>query len=332
MPLTEEAFKKSISRLEEIYSNLIKGDTNPSIESEFRVEIIDVLSTIEASLISDKINHKEFRNLLKEVRDSILEWNPGVRIFQQNKKLVDDVNSLIVNGKKIVLTSSNMNNSEANRLKDELNALKSELNDLRSLMSDLVKAKSVVTAEQSPISEDIKEEDTETEPPLILPVDDELHEETDEILETFDKIESTESYDELILESLPIEDEESLISAEATIKKLTEKRGLESSPASMLSKMKTILDEAEQETEKQISSFKEKLIEEKAETIDIEEQLKDITPEIESDIQPKPDEVDEITEISEQLDESLVKPSEILKQQESTESSIIDDADPYIQL
>ncbi len=339
LPLTEEVFKKNVTSLEEIYTILVKGESNSSQEAEFRVAIIDIISSLEASLIGEKETNNEFIELLNSARDMILDWNPKNHWFRHQKKLNGIVEKVIVQAKNVVFT--NADTSEASQIKDELAALKSELNDLRSLMSALVKENtpvsdsldteekmdSIIEQQIEPIEKEIiEEQDKAIDPPIILPIEHALQTEKEDPLPPV--------IEHLIEEEVSVQEEVSSFQATSTIQKLSEKRDPESDPETVLSQMKSIIDEAEEETKKQISSFVEQLSQEERSQQPKEDKI--VLPSIpeetskeELPIQPK----ESIDSQKSDESDSLVKPSEIIKQQNSIVSSQqTAGTDPYMQL
>jgi len=346
--LPEKVFVKNIDRLESIYSTLIKGETNPQQEAELRVELIDTISSLEASIIGEKESNKEFIVLLETAREIVLNWDPYGYWFRQHKELVDQIYDVIVKAKNVVFSQSQDSSGEASRLKKELASLKSELSDLRSLMSSLVKEKSVQVPEEvqqiveetdslPPVEDSlvsitepqVEPESTESDPPLILPIE----------VEEPDVEESIPPKQETQIEQiseLPIEQEaeaSDIIASDSTLQKLSETVRPEVQPSRVLSQMKSIIHEAEEETEKQLTEFKEKLQETTATPPIVEEEASEIMPE-EAVITP-PIVEKQPTTIEEQAEESSgdswVKPSEILKQKETHDPST-PVADPYMQL
>ncbi len=345
LPLTEEIFKKSVTSLEEAYSILINGESNSSQEAELRISIIDILSSLDVSLISEKEKNNEFIEFLNSTRDKVLEWNPHNQWFRHQKQLTEIVYKVIVQAKNVVFTRADA--SEASKIKDELATLKSELNDLRSLMANLVKEQTIVS--NSSKSEEIKdstleqqtepiekkeaeeEQDTTIDPPIILPIELDLQKTKEDINEEEPLppvIESLEK--EEVLE----QDEISSFQATSTIRKLSEKTSPESEPETVLSQMRSIITEAEKETKKQISSFVEKLsLEENSQSAVEDEIILPIIPE-ETSIKQVPLQSEEqiVSQKSDNKD-SLVKPSEVLKQQNSiVNSQSTASGDPYMQL
>ena len=330
LPLTEEVFKKNVTSLEEIYAILIKGDSNAGREAELRVAMIDIMSTLEASIIGEKDNNKGFIELLDSARDIILEWDPYGQWFRHEKKLVDIVYKVIVQTKSVVFSQTKSNGSEASKIKNELAALKSELNDLRSLMNNLTKNAADITKSSSQQSEEtvvpeISVEESET--PIILPT--EIVEEAKEEIKEPTK-ESSSSVEPLVED---IEEEEASFQANATIQKLSEETNPETAPGTVLSQMKSIISEAEDETERQISSLKEQFTQEEK-SISSEE-VKADSPTIPTI--PEKNGINQTenntTQTETKDEESLVKPSEILKQQESISSQqSVAGTDPYMQL
>lgn len=327
--LPEEVFVKNIDRLEAIYSTLIKGETNPQQEAELRIELIDTISNLEASIIGEKEHNKEFIELLETAREIVLNWDPYGQWFRQYKELIDQIYDIIVKGKNVVFTQNQESSKEASRLKKELASLKSELSDLRSLMSSLVKEKSSEVPEE--VQEVVEETDSqllvdeslisitepqvepepiESDPPLILPI---MNEEP-EVEESIPPIQETQI--EQIPEQ-PIEEEaedSDIIASDSTIQKLSETVSPEAQPSRVLSQMKSIIQEAEEETEKQLTDFKEKL------------QETTTTPPI---VEEQSSAIEEQTK--ESSGDSWVKPSEILKKKE-THDPYTSTVDPYMQL
>ena len=328
--LHEEIFQKLTERLDEIYSFLLKGESNSSQEAELKIEIIDLLSSIQAALISEKEKNSDFIIVLEKAQEAIILWDPFGNWFRQQKQLKELLYDIIVKAKSVVFTNNQTSSSEASRLKKELNSLKSELNDLRSLMKDLAKAStSKIAEERSPeISDEEVEEEIsppimeplipeeeeivplkeENVPPLILPIVKEIEPSPSEIA-------FQEAIEEEEIEDLPLV-------GQATIDKLSEKQNPETAPANILSQMKSILDEAEEETEKQISSFKEQLSKTEEPKTPALDELEDIT---QPDFESKRDSEQEPKE-------TLVKPSEMVKLQKSIESTLSSEEDPYMQL
>ncbi len=347
--LPKEVFAKNIDRLEAIYSTLIKGETNPQQEAELRIELIDTISNLEASIFGEKEHNKEFIELLETAREIVLNWDPYGQWFRQYKELIDQIYDIIVKGKNVVFTQNQESSKEASRLKKELASLKSELSDLRSLMSSLVKEKSsevpeevqevVEETDSQPLVDEslvsitepqVEPEPIESDPPLILPiVDEEL-----EVEESIPHIQETQI--EQIPEQ-PIEEEaedSDIIASDSTIQKLSETVSPEAQPSRILSQMKSIIQEAEEETEKQLTDFKEKLQETTTTPLIVEEDtVSEITPE--KPVLTPPIVEEQPTAIEEQTKESSgdswVKPSEILKEKE-THDPYASTVDPYMQL
>ena len=250
LPLTEEVFKKNVISLEEIYAILIKGDSSAGREAELRVAIIDILSTLEASIIGEKVKNKDFIELLNTARESILEWDPHGHWFRHEKHLIDIVYKVIVQTKSVVFSKTTSNNSEASKIKDELAALKSELNDLRSLMNNLTKEATKVTnsvSQQSEESVDSEISVEESEPSIILPT--EIVEDVKVAKEEIKIEKPEEEPSPLPMESIEEEVQEAaaVFQANATIKKLSEETNPETAPGTVLSQMKSIISEAEDE-------------------------------------------------------------------------------------
>ncbi|MCF2142719.1 MAG: hypothetical protein K9W42_03375 [Candidatus Heimdallarchaeota archaeon] len=280
--MTEEVFTKNVKRIENIYSELIKGETNPQKEVEMRVDLIDALSNLEASLYSEKEKNQEFITLLAKLRETLLNWDPYGQWFRHQKELVDTVYEVIVKAKNVVFTKSSNSAEEATRLKTELTVLKNELNELRSLMSSLLQQTSSEQQAQQvqPPQQAIKkiegalesletkeEERTSTitpssppseqqiEPPLILPLEQEQKVAESKISEPIEtKVDPETSAIENTTTSSPPEPE-TIVSKE-TLEKLAKPRSLEEQPSTILGKMKEILSEAEEETEKQMADFR----------------------------------------------------------------------------
>jgi len=341
LPLTEEAFKKNVISLEETYAILIKGESNSSQEAELRVAIIDIISSLEASLIGEKDSNNEFIELLNSARDMLLDWDPKNHWFRHQKQLIEIVEKVITQAKNMTFT--NTDTSEASQIKDELAALKSELNDLRSLMSTLVKESapvsdshdteekkdSIIEQQIEPIEKEIIEEQNKTiDPPIILPIEHDLQTEKENPLPPV--------IEHLIEEEISEQEQEEISSFQATstIQKLSEKRDPKSDPETVLSQMRSIIDEAEEETKKQISSFVEQLSQE--ERSQTPKEIKIVPPSIpeETSKEELPIQSKESIDSQKSNDsDSLVKPSEIIKQQNSIISSQqTAGTDPYMQL
>ncbi|MHA1556841.1 MAG: hypothetical protein ACTSPM_07895 [Candidatus Heimdallarchaeota archaeon] len=339
--MTEEAFKKNVISLEETYAILIKGESNSSQEAELRVAIIDIISSLEASLIGEKDSNNEFIELLNSARDMLLDWDPKNHWFRHQKQLIEIVEKVITQAKNMTFT--NTDTSEASQIKDELAALKSELNDLRSLMSTLVKESapvsdshdteekkdSIIEQQIEPIEKEIIEEQNKTiDPPIILPIEHDLQTEKENPLPPV--------IEHLIEEEISEQEQEEISSFQATstIQKLSEKRDPKSDPETVLSQMRSIIDEAEEETKKQISSFVEQLSQE--ERSQTPKEIKIVPPSIpeETSKEELPIQSKESIDSQKSNDsDSLVKPSEIIKQQNSIISSQqTAGTDPYMQL
>ncbi|NHJ32611.1 MAG: hypothetical protein FK732_07095 [Asgard group archaeon] len=341
--MPEEIFVKNIDRLEAIYSTLIKGETNPQQEAELRIELIDTLSNLEASIIGEKEHNKEFIELLATVRDIVLDWDPYGHWFRQHENLVDLTYEIIVKAKNVVFTQSPDSSEEASRLKTELASLKSELNDLRALMSSLVKEKAIEVPEE--VVEAVRETDSlppvdealvsitetqkepevtesESEPSIILPIEPE----TPPVEESVPLTEETPIEQEPEQPVVQETEDSEIIASDSTIQKLSETVSPEEQPSAVLSQMKSIIHEAEEETEKQMADFKEKMQETEATPPIVEKEVKETPPE---EVIPPPPIVEEPAE--ESSGDSWVKPSEILKQKETQETSATT-TDPYMQL
>ncbi|MHA1440343.1 MAG: hypothetical protein ACTSPK_00585 [Candidatus Heimdallarchaeota archaeon] len=171
--MPETIFNENIAKLQNVYSILIKGDTKPGKEAEFRVEIIDIISNLEAAIVGVKSSNEEFIVVLVKLRENILSWNTPGAMFRQQIGIIDLFNELFFKAKgvefnPIVVESNqpdttNLNSvveetnqpeatnlktetdendrSEATRLKKELASMKSELGDLKDLISSLMKEK-----------------------------------------------------------------------------------------------------------------------------------------------------------------------------------------------
>ncbi|MHA1354023.1 MAG: hypothetical protein ACTSR1_02465, partial [Candidatus Heimdallarchaeota archaeon] len=171
--MPETIFNENITKLQNVYSILIKGDTKPGKEAEFRVEIIDIISNLEAAIVGVKSSNEEFIVVLVKLRENILSWNTPGAMFRQQIGIIDLFNELFFKAKgvefnPIVVESNqqdttNLNSveegtnqseatnlktetdendrSEATRLKKELASMKSELGDLKDLISSLMKEK-----------------------------------------------------------------------------------------------------------------------------------------------------------------------------------------------
>ncbi len=341
--MSEDIFTVNVGKIEQLYSVLIKGETTPQQEAELRVELIDVLSNIEASIVAEKEYNKEFVTLLESVREALLNWDPYGQWFRYQKKLVDLVYSVIVNAKTVVFSQEQESSSEAKRLKKELDIMKSEINDLRSLLSSLVKKpgdshvderapmiEASVTEQpqqetEPPVSNEVQApiEEFSSEPPLLLPI------EPDEVSEPV----ISPSVEETLVEE-PTEPE--LIAPE-TLKKLAESKQPESEPSIVLSQMKEIIAEAEHETERQMMDFKEQM-ESKTVTAPIVEEISEETTNT-SELVPSQADLREVQQPiieeplapSEDTGDTWVKPSEVLKEKETVESTT-PAADPYMQL
>jgi hypothetical protein len=292
--LSKEVFTEALEELETKYSILIKGETNPEQESELRVELIDLISTLEANAIIDEIRNKSFLESLKDTRQALMAWDPYGPWFRQQKELVDSVYNIIVKAKNVVFTKPAVDSTsvEEQNLRQELTALKSELNDLKSLMKDLMKTKTMeplkevtdkpptvesasidepklisqepVTSSAIEPTEGVSEDElpsptTKTPPPSapkISPVITKKMEDSskDKIKEA--DLKKRDFKEELeAIEGLTVDDEEPLALGSSTVKKLQEKEQLETSPTSEIAEMKSIISDAERATEKQIKSL-----------------------------------------------------------------------------
>lgn len=358
--LPETIFNENITKLNAVYSTLIKGDTNPGLEAELRVEIIDIISNIEAAIIGEKSSNEEFIVLLAKLREDILSWNTHGSIFKQQIGLVDLFNELFFKAKSVVFGSAGENNNfEATRLKKELASMKSELGDLKDLINSLMKEKSTAksvdpsqqtiveepkqeveapvkteeatTKSQLPWKRQPKPETSEPEPPVMIP---EINEEPPVLLPIITD-EAPEQITEEIQTPPVVEEitalEEPIIDASATIQKLSEDHKPESEPAHIIDQMKSIITEAEVETQKDISAFKEQMEEElKPPVIDptpqvqIKEQQKISPPIIESPVVETKE-----TQIEVEQETPIIPPTEPLVEEEIPEEP---DTDPYMQL
>ncbi len=344
--MPEEIFRQNIDKLETIYSTFIKGDTNPQQETELRIELIDTISNLEASFIGQKESNKEFTTLIETTREVVLNWDPYGHWFRQHKELVDLIYDIIVKGKNVVFVHNEESSGEASRLKKELASLKAELNDLRSLMSSLVKEQSIQVSEEvqeaveetdslPPIDEDLisiteqpgEDEKSTAEPPILLPLESEEPE-----VENFEPIDTPQDESVIVQPIVESEEDSEIIASDSTLQKLSEKVNPEEQPSAVLSQMKSIILEAEEETVKQITDFKEKLHKTSATPPIVEESVAKapVEPTFTPPIVEEPP-----VELPEQEDEgtsdSWVKPSEVLKQKVIHEAST-QAVDPYMQL
>ncbi|MHA1503621.1 MAG: hypothetical protein ACTSPT_00365 [Candidatus Heimdallarchaeota archaeon] len=137
------------------------------------MEIIDIISNLEAAIVGVKSSNEEFIVVLVKLRENILSWNTPGAMFRQQIGIIDLFNELFFKAKgvefnPIVVESNqpdttNLNSvveetnqpeatnlktetdendrSEATRLKKELASMKSELGDLKDLISSLMKEK-----------------------------------------------------------------------------------------------------------------------------------------------------------------------------------------------
>ena len=276
-----------------------------------------------------------------------MNWDPYGHWFRQQKELVDQFYDIIVKGKNVVFTQSQESSGEASRLKKELASLKSELSDLRSLMSSLVKEKSIEVPEEvqkiveetdslPPVDDSlvsitepqVEPEPTESDPPLILPIE----VEQPKVEESIPSKQETQ-IEQIPEQSLEEAEDSDIIASDSTLQKLSETVSPEARPSRVLSQMKSIIQEAEEETEKQLTDFKEKLQETTATPPIVEDEVAEITPD--KPVLTPPIVEEQPTTIEEQTKESSgdswVKPSEILKQKE-TPDPYTSTVDPYMQL
>jgi hypothetical protein len=404
--LSEKIFHETLSKLETIYSNLIKGDTSLEQEIEYRIALIDIISTLEASIINKKAQNKEFIDLLAKAREPLMNWDPYGHWFRQQKKLVDSIYNIIVNAKGVVFTKADESSSETSRLKQELDSLRSEITELRQLMSDLIQTKkqtvdSSTQQQEQPVSPPIKKEPPPKKtnlPPISSPskpssVESATPSPADQSQKRSDKAEIEESLaiinglmdsqesqpptehlpskqtpkdkDETASKPTPAQtseldqmlpqepqeskpklspeiptksaEEEDTSLATSTISKLSESD--RDSTGKVLTQMKSIIQQAEEETERQISSFKD-TINQKTETTEEKEAppppkqpletpiIPPIVHETETVAQPTSAEVQQPDK-----EDSWVKPSEVLKQKATQEKEIASTgSDPYMQL
>ncbi|MEA2071435.1 MAG: hypothetical protein U9O98_09105 [Asgard group archaeon] len=297
-------FQNALKKLESLYSDLMKGETNSEKETEIRVIIIDILSTFEATLLDHEEKNKEFLEMIEDLRNTLIDWDPYIEWFRQRKDLVDSLYQILVQAKNVVFTQKTDSQEEANRLKQELDSLKTELNDLKSLMSDLIRTKKEEgsqptiekTVEKEPVSspptqeqpppESIKEQPTqpEVEPPKIkrpsflsrgvkqpTSSEDIAKKVTEPSIEPTKEaspppqqsvppvVQETESVEQPTTESKEAE----MVDTSKTIEKLEAKDDSPSAPQKVLSDMKELIVDAEKETEKEMSSFREKLSQER---------------------------------------------------------------------
>ncbi len=73
--LPETIFNENITKLQNVYSILIKGDKKSGKEAEFRVEIIDIISNLEAAIVGVKSSNEEFIVVLTKLREEYGEKN-----------------------------------------------------------------------------------------------------------------------------------------------------------------------------------------------------------------------------------------------------------------
>jgi hypothetical protein len=278
--LPQTIFNENIKKLETIYTTLLKGETNPGIEAELRVEIIDIISNLEAAVIGAKNSNKEFITLLTKVREEILSWDPHGLWFRNQKGLVDSIVEIITKSKSVVLTPEE-NNSETTRLKKELASMKSELSDLKSLINSLMEEKAALNQTSVSAPSEISESTSKDIPPPPPQEEEEIEKPKSQLpwkrnaeIKTSAEpqqtgIKTVEEEPPIILpitsEEEPKEEifepkeaiEEPIIGASATMHKLTKVHTPDENPATIINKMKSIISEAEEETRKEISALKE---------------------------------------------------------------------------
>ncbi|MBD3191719.1 MAG: hypothetical protein GF308_13815 [Candidatus Heimdallarchaeota archaeon] len=171
--MSEEPFFAAIKELESKYSLLLKGETTPEQETELKLELIDLLSTLEANASTASQENKPFITLLKDTREALLHWDPYGPWFREQKNLVDSFYEIIVNAKKVVLgKDSSEDRGEASRLKKELSALRTEITELKSFMMELLKSKTPPTSSpkslEQPLSDSVDRPLTTEETGTIL--------------------------------------------------------------------------------------------------------------------------------------------------------------------
>ncbi|MHA1124192.1 MAG: hypothetical protein ACTSO7_00800 [Candidatus Heimdallarchaeota archaeon] len=296
--MPETAFKENIAKLNTIYLTLIKQETNPGMEAEHRVEIIDILSNLEASIIGVKSKNEEFIALLAKVKEGILEWNAHGSLFKHQIGIVDLLNEVFFKAKSVVFSTveeeiektealppepvvNENDRSEATRLKKELASMKSELGDLKDLISSLMKEKEKQNsaAPQQPGVEEPPQEvispvtTEETKPKSQLPwkkqpepvvVSTEVAEEPPILLPIVSEDTPKETIKEI--QTPPVVEEESApdeaaFEPSSTIRKLSEKQKPETETAHIIDQMKSIITEAEEKTREEISAFKNQMAE-----------------------------------------------------------------------
>lgn len=197
--LSEESFFTAIEELELKYSLLLKGETTPEQETELKLELIELLSTLEANASTASKENKDFITLLKETREALLHWDPYGPWFREQKNLVDSFYEIIVNAKKVVLgkSSPETGGGEASRLKRELSALRTEINELKSFMMELLKTKSPPTS--TPQSVEQTTSDPSEKAPVIRESSTISEEQKSSTSSTSTKVESEKPSDEIPL-------------------------------------------------------------------------------------------------------------------------------------
>ena len=165
--LPKTIFNENITKLQNVYSILIEGETKSGKEAEYRVEIIDIISNLETAIVGVKSSNEEFIVVLSKLREKVLSWNTPGAVFRQQIGIIDLFNELFFKAKGVefnpIVVESNQpdttnlnpvveetkqpeatslktetvenDRSEATRLKKELASMKSELGDLKYLLA-----------------------------------------------------------------------------------------------------------------------------------------------------------------------------------------------------
>ncbi len=129
------SFEEALNTMEAYYQQFMQGDLTPEDESETRVLLLGLFSTLKAHA-SRMENNKTFISSLEDVRENVIAWNALGPWFREVKPLVDGIYILITLGKELLLITIPKPVVES----DEIDSLRTELREVKDTVKSLIHA------------------------------------------------------------------------------------------------------------------------------------------------------------------------------------------------
>ncbi|MHA1271130.1 MAG: hypothetical protein ACTSPY_15155 [Candidatus Helarchaeota archaeon] len=142
------AINEELNKFEALYKKLMTEDNTPDDEAQAKMELLEIISDIEAKIGNvDNALKKE----IDTVKELVLSWDPYGPWFKEDRNLVKNVYNLITSLKKLKYLGQNASKGNADvsniqNLKNEIQGIKNEFSqELKRIKDDIKNIKKSIT-------------------------------------------------------------------------------------------------------------------------------------------------------------------------------------------